>query len=156
MQCNKGGTACLGHAMQSPLPSHPTHLVCRQTAAQLAAFVPCSVLEAMASRTEAGTPPAGGGGNGGNGGGSSDAEIVMVDAPGAAELAGADLAPAGGGSSASLEAVPAGGDALLLVPCSAPALRRAAVAYLDGLVEQVGGLFCFGACMLHSFALWWI
>lgn len=117
----------------------------RLAAAQLAAFVPCSILEAQPSPPEGAgfgaagaaagaagaSPPAPttGGGNGG----SSDAECVMVDAPPAVEALG------GGGSSASLEAVPAGdSDALLLLATDREALRRKAVAYLDGLVAKVG------------------
>lgn len=58
----------------------------------------------------------------------------MVEAPAAVEPLG------GGGSSASLEAVPAGdSDALLLLATDSGALRQAAVAYLDGLVARVGG-----------------
>lgn len=71
---------------------------------------------------------------------------MMVDAPPAVEALG------GGGSSASLEAVPAGdSDALLLLSTDHAALRRAAVAYLDSLVAKVGfvlQLFAgwFGSC----------
>lgn len=81
----------------SPLPmSHPPAcLPCRLAAAQLSAFVPCSILEALPA------PPAeGANGAGSNGAGTSDAEMVVVEAP--------PPLGAGGGSSASLEAVPAG------------------------------------------------
>lgn len=109
------------------LPTPPRRLA----AAQLAAFVPCSILEALPSPGEAPAVPAPA--NGGNGA-SSDAECVMVEAPLAVEPL------AGGGSSASLEAVPAGdSDALLLLATNSASLRQAAVAYLDGLVARVGG-----------------
>ncbi|EFN51553.1 hypothetical protein CHLNCDRAFT_140017 [Chlorella variabilis] len=107
----------------------------RLAAAQLAAFVPCSILEAEqpaggAAAAEEAAGGRGGGGSGtgnGNGTASSDAELVVVDAA------------SGGGSCASLEALPAGGaaeDAVLLVSCSAASLRRAAVAYLDGVFDR--------------------
>lgn len=116
----------------------------RLAAAQLAAFVPCSILEAGTPEGEAGTAGGGsldgavgdggaGGGNGcgGNGNGDgSDAEMVVVEAPGRASSSGG-----------SLEALPAeGGEegALVVVPTGQAALRLAAVAYLDGLVAQVG------------------
>ncbi|KAI3424360.1 hypothetical protein D9Q98_009913 [Chlorella vulgaris] len=105
----------------------------RLAAAQLSAFVPCCVLEAEESSSAAATSaPAGighGDGNGnGNGNGGSDAEMVVVG-PGSARAS----------SAASLEAVAAGTgseDPVLLVQCSAAALRRAAVAYLDGVVAE--------------------
>ena len=133
------------HGQLVPSQSSPPH---RLAAAQLAAFVPCSILEALpaaphddmpgpagpsagtSAPTAAGAPaPTSANGNGG----SSDAECVMVDAPPAVEALG------GGGSSASLEAVPAGdSDALLLLSTDHAALRRAATAYLDSLVSKVG------------------
>ena len=73
----------------------------RLAAAQLAAFVPCSILEAAAGAAayEAAAADGNSNGNGdGDGDGSSDAEIVMVEAPAAAHS----------NSGASLEAVPAG------------------------------------------------
>ena len=126
-------------------PARHTHplLSVRLAAAQLAAFVPCSILEAQGgdSTVTAGAADAAAGTagasapaptNGGSNGGSSDAECVMVDAPPAVEALG------GGGSSASLEAVPAGdSDALLLLATDHAALRCAAAAYLDGLVAKV-------------------
>lgn len=143
----------------------------RLAAAQLSAFVPCSILEAE-------QPAAGGAGANGDAG--SDAEMVVVDRE----------PPRSGASTESLEAMPAGAGtadarglggglapsplcsmallwachrlcclyclyclrwphhaspargagegALLVLPCSGAALRQAAVAYLDGLVIQVG------------------
>ncbi len=126
----------------SPIPPHSL------AAAQLAAFVPCSILEAQGGdSTVTGTAGASAPAptNGGSNGGSSDAECVMVDAPPAVEALG------GGGSSASLEAVPAGdSDALLLLATDHSALRCAAVAYLDGLVAKVG---CFGGAAAQRAAV---
>jgi hypothetical protein len=72
----------------------------RLAAAQLAAFVPCSILEAQGSRgfpDAPATPGEGHNGNGnGNGNGGSDAEFVAIDSP------------VGDGSVASMEALPAG------------------------------------------------
>lgn len=154
----------------------------RTAAAQLSAFVPCSILEATQQAATADCSL--------NGDAGSDADVVMVERG----------HPGSGASTESLEAMPAGGcwrccsagpvgsairfplhtpqalpcsgswgrpvhlcwpppppracaisklaallapaaageGALLVVPCSGPALRRAAVAYLDGLVAKVG------------------
>ncbi|KAL4431419.1 hypothetical protein ABPG75_006675 [Micractinium tetrahymenae] len=114
------------------LPELPGENV-RLAAAQLSAFVPCSILEAEPppAAAAAGQPATAGGGltgglTGGVSNGGSDADMVVVERG----------QPGSGTSTDSLEAVPAGEGALLVVPCSGPALRQAAVAYLDGLVAR--------------------
>ncbi len=88
----------------------------RIAAAQLSAFVPCSILEAVQAA------PAGGGSNGEGG---SDAEMVVVERG----------QPGGGASTESLEAMPTGAP-LVLLHCM-PALLLASLPPSCALFQSV-------------------